>query len=318
MSETLRNPTLPSFGSLPLARVALDRGGALRSRPALLDDLWGAPATRVMFIAQGKSPVVGGELLLVEPSTVTRPAILVYLGRTLTDDPDDAGIPAGTHILLAVLETIDTALLDDAGWMGLREAALALTGRDAGIFVEAASIANWHAKHTHCPRCGTLTEVVEGGWVRRCPADESTHYPRTDPAIIVAVVDDADRLLLGSAAAWPEGRFSTLAGFVEPGESLEAAVIREVAEESGIEVHSPRYLGSQPWPFPASLMLGFIATAVNTNQVPDGVEIMEVRWFTRTELFEAVHSGEITIPTGASVSRALIEHWYGGPLPGQW
>ena len=150
--------------------------------------------------------------------------------------------------------------------------------------------------------------------MRRCLADGSDHYPRTDPAIIVAVIDDSDRLLLGSAAAWPKGRFSTLAGFVEPGESLEGAVIREVAEESGIEVHSPQYLGSQPWPFPASLMLGFIATAVNTNEVPDGVEIMDLRWFTREELAAAVQNGDVTIPTGASVSRALIEHWYGGRL----
>ncbi|PVE17834.1 NAD(+) diphosphatase [Arthrobacter sp. Bz4] len=314
MSETLRIPTLPSFGALPLARVALDRGGALRSSPLLLDELWGAPTTRVMFIAQGKSPVVDGNLLFVDSATVSRPETLVYLGRTLADDSDHGGIPTGTHILLAVLESTDNEIFDGTSWLGLREVALALSGRDAGIFVQAASIANWHAKHTHCPRCGALTEVVEGGWVRRCPADESSHYPRTDPAIIVAVVDDADRLLLGSAAAWPEGRFSTLAGFVEPGESLEAAVIREVAEESGIEVHSPLYLGSQPWPFPASLMVGFIATAVNTNQVPDGAEIVDLRWFTRTELLEAVRSGEITIPTGASVSRALIEHWYGGSL----
>ncbi|MBG6179901.1 NAD(+) diphosphatase [Arthrobacter sp. CAN_A1] len=314
MSETLRIPALQSFGSLPMARVALDRGGALRSNPELLDELWEAPATHVMFIAHGRSPVIDGSLLLVEAATVDRPAAPIYLGQTLADDPDHGGVPAGSHIFLAILETVDTASYPEGVWLGLRDAATALSGRDAGIFVQAAAVANWHDKHTHCPRCGTLTEVVEGGWVRRCPADGSDHYPRTDPAIIVAVVDDDDRLLLGSAAAWPEGRFSTLAGFVEPGESLEAAVIREVAEESGIVVHSPQYLGSQPWPFPASLMLGFIATAVNTNQVPDGVEIMDVRWFTRAELAVAVRDGDITVPTGASVSRALIEHWYGGPL----
>lgn len=307
-------PTLQSFGSLPLARVSLDRGGDLRSTPSLIDELWGAHNARVMFIARGLSPVVNGSLLLADSATVKRPVLTVYLGRTLADDPDHGGIPAGTHLLLAVLDSVDPGILDEDAWVGLRDAALSLSGRDAGIFVQAAAIANWHGKHTHCPLCGALTEVVEGGWVRRCPGDGSTHYPRTDPAIIVAVVDNADRLLLGSAAAWPTGRFSTLAGFVEPGESLEAAVIREVAEESGIEVHSPQYLGSQPWPFPASLMLGFIATAVNTNQVPDGVEIADVRWFTRDELAAAVSTGEITLPTGASVSRALIEHWFGGPL----
>ncbi|MHA7153696.1 NAD(+) diphosphatase [Arthrobacter sp. TMN-50] len=314
MSETLRIPACQSFGSLPMARVALDRGGALRSSPELLDELWGTPTTRVMFIAHGRSPIIDGSLLLVDSATIDRPETPIYLGKTLADDPDHAGVPAGSHIFLAILDAVDTAIRVDEAWLGLRDAATALSDRDAGIFVQAAAVANWHAKHTYCPRCGTLTEVVEGGWVRRCPADGSDHYPRTDPAIIVAVVDDDDRLLLGSAAAWPEGRFSTLAGFVEPGESLEAAVIREVAEESGIDVHSPQYLGSQPWPFPASLMLGFIATAVNTNQVPDGVEILDVRWFTRAELAAAVRDGEITVPTGASVSRALIEHWYGGPL----
>ncbi|MBE0008724.1 MULTISPECIES: NAD(+) diphosphatase [unclassified Arthrobacter] len=314
MSETLRIPALSSFGNLPLARVSLDRGGALRSSPTLLDDLWGAPGTRVMFIAQGRSPMLDGRLMLKDSAQVKRPDTPIYLGRTLADDPDHGGVPEGTHILLAVLDAVDPDILDDDGWVDLRAAATLLSGRDAGIFAQAVAIANWHAKHTHCPRCGTLTEVTEGGWVRRCPSDGTDHYPRTDPAIIVAVVDEADRLLLGSAAAWPEGRFSTLAGFVEPGESLEGAVIREVAEESGIEVHSPQYLGSQPWPFPASLMLGFIATAVNTNQVPDGVEIMDVRWFTRSELSTAVRAGDITIPTGVSVSRALIEHWYGGPL----
>lgn len=315
MNEALRISTLPPLGSLPLARVAVDRGGPLRTNPLLFDELWGAPETKVMFIAGGKTPVAGSSLVFVDSTEVERPVNPVYLGRTLQGDAEQSGLVPGTHIMLAVLEDVNSAREgNDAVWLGLRDAAASLPGRDTGLFVQAAAIANWHATHTHCPRCGAVTVPEEGGWVRRCPADQSLHYPRTDPAIIVAVTDDRDRLLLGSSASWADNRFSTLAGFVEPGESLEAAVIREVAEESAIEVHSLQYLGSQPWPFPASLMVGFTAKAANTDLIPDGVEIVDVRWFSREDLGRAVGSGEIVVAGGSSIARALIEHWYGGPL----
>lgn len=314
MSEALRISTLPPLGSLPLARVAVDRGGPLRTSPLLFDELWGAPETKVMFIAGGKTPVAGSSLVFVDSTEVERPVNPIYLGRTLQGDAEHNGLAPGTHIMLAVLEDADSTGDDDAVWLGLRDAAAFLPGRDTGLFVQAAAIANWHATHTHCPRCGAGTVPEEGGWVRRCPADQSLHYPRTDSAIIVAVTDESDRLLLGSSASWADNRFSTLAGFVEPGESLEAAVIREVAEESGIEVHSLQYLGSQPWPFPASLMVGFTAKAANTDLSPDGVEIVDVRWFSREELGQAVGSGDIVVASGSSIARALIEHWYGGPL----
>jgi NAD+ diphosphatase len=194
--------------------------------------------------------------------------------------------------------------------------AAAMTDRDAGVFVEAVAIANWHAVHTHCPRCGSPTTVTHSGWVRRCPRDGSEHFPRTDPAIIVTVVDRQDRLLLGNNIAWGPHRYSTLAGFVEPGESVEAAVVREVHEESNLVVHSPEYLGSQPWPFPQSLMLGYTATTDHPEAADaDREEVAHVRWFTRDELAAAVASGDITIPGSSSISRALIEHWFGGPLP---
>ncbi|WP_028279118.1 NAD(+) diphosphatase [Arthrobacter sp. H5] len=311
MTNALRISSLPPLGSLPLARGSVDRGSSFRAAPGLFDRLWGAADARVMFLATGKSPVTGNRLMLVDSADVPRPADPIYLGRT---EEADEHTPLGTHVILVILPEIDTARADDGSWMGLRDAAASLPAQDAGLFVQAVAIANWHTNHTHCPRCGHATAPEEGGWVRRCPADQSLHYPRTDPAIIATVTDEEDRVLLGSSAAWPEGRYSTLAGFVEPGESLEAAVIREIAEESGVTVHSPEYLGSQPWPFPASLMLGFTAKAAHITPVPDGVEIKDVRWFSRKELYEALSRGDISVASGSSIARSLIEHWYGGPL----
>jgi NAD+ diphosphatase len=309
MIDPLRTLVLPPLGSLPLSRADADRDGDSRTSENLLDTLWASPGTRVLALVRGKAPVQGSTLRLVAPAQVERPDLLVYLGRINEGAPD-----AGCSVVLAVLAEEDTALAPLEQWLGLRDIAASLDARDAGLFVEAAAIANWHATHTHCPRCGTPTEVRAGGWVRQCPRDDSEHYPRTDAAIIVSVIDDDDRLLLGSAVAWPEDRYSTLAGFVEPGESLEAAVIREVGEESGIEVEAPQYLGSQPWPFPASLMLGFTARAVTTDAVPDRAEMRSVRWFTRDELFAEVRDGTIAVAGGISIARALIERWYGGPL----
>ncbi|MCU1432946.1 MAG: diphosphatase, partial [Actinotalea sp.] len=164
-------------------------------------------------------------------------------------------------------------------WATLREVGDALGDRDAGLAVSAVGLSAWHDRHPRCPLCGAATTAVQAGWVRRCTADGSDHYPRTDPAVIMAVTDVDGRLLLGHGAAWPDARFSTLAGYVEPGESLEGAVRREVAEEAGVVVGEVTYRGSQPWPFPASLMLAFTARAETTEVVVDGVELTEARWF---------------------------------------
>ncbi|GAA2171954.1 NAD(+) diphosphatase [Arthrobacter parietis] len=303
--------SLPPLGSLPLARGTADRGSTFRITPDLFDQLWDQPETRILHLARRRSPFRNGRLVLSPVAEVERPKNPVYLGSTVETTAD---MPAGTHIVLVEHEDVQPALAADEDWIGLRDAASDLPAQESGLFVEAVAISNWHATHTHCPRCGQPTEPIDGGWVRRCPADESLHYPRTDPAIIVTVTDEEDRLLLGSSAAWPQNRFSTLAGFVEPGESLEAAVVREVEEESGIVVHSPTYLGSQPWPFPASLMLGFTAKAAHARPVPDGVEIRDVRWFSREELFAGLKEERLSVASGASIARALIEHWYGGPL----
>ena len=154
--------------------------------------------------------------------------------------------------------------------------------------------------------------MERAGWVRRCESDNLELFPRTDPAIIVGVVDEHDRILLGSQGVWEENRFSILAGFVEPGESLEAAVVREMQEEAGILVSNPEYLGSQAWPFPYSLMLGYTARYVGGTVTPDGEEIVKLRWFSREEL--KAEANVLLLPGRLSIARAIIEHWLGEEL----
>ena len=291
-----------------LSRGALDRAAHLRTDDGALARAWADPAARVL-------PVSAGMAAVTEESDGTIALVLVA--------PDEA--PPGTRIFLGLdaasvayfavgVERLLLPVGTGARAAGLREVGSLLGSRDAGLFVHAAALLNWHATHTHCPRCGTVTEPVAGGHIRRCPADASEHFPRTDPAVIMAVLDRADRILLGHQAVWPPGRFSTLAGFVEPGESLETAVAREVAEEAGVVVEGVDYAGSQPWPFPASLMLGFYARAASTDIVVDGLEIAEARWFTRAELRQSTAGGEVLLPPVVSIARRLIEGWYGGPL----
>ncbi len=208
-----------------------------------------------------------------------------------------------------------TPLPSGARWSSLRVVGATLSARDAGLATAAVALDAWHARHPRCPRCGAVTVATQSGWVRACTVDGSEHYPRTDPAVIMAVVDDQDRLLLGHATAWAAHRWSTLAGFVEPGESLENAVRREVREETGVVVDTVEYRGSQPWPFPASLMLGFRAHARSTDVAVDGVELEAAAWFTRAELREAVASGDVIPPGPSSIARALVEDWFGGRLP---
>ena len=201
----------------------------------------------------------------------------------------------------------------------LREAAALLNDRDAGLFTHAVALANWHATHTHCPRCGTPTVTVAAGHAQRCPADGSEHFPRIDPAVIMLVTDPDDRCLLARNRRWPERRVSILAGFVEPGESAEQAVAREVQEETGIVADRVRYAGSQPWPMPQSLMLGFRAAASGDLELRvDDDEIAEAHWYSREELRRALAAREILLPPPVSIAHRLIESWYGEELPGVW
>ncbi|HEX3002741.1 MAG TPA: NAD(+) diphosphatase [Angustibacter sp.] len=297
-------------GSLDLPELALTRAvddrAAARRGPTLLAELLGDPRTRVVEVSRGRAQLAEDGDGLRWRSPV--PADAARLGVFLGEQQDVAYVAVG-------LADDEAPADDDPSWPGLRSLAAALGPVDAGLVVQAVAVLNWHDTHRFCPRCGAPTEVVEAGYVRRCTADGSQHWPRTDPAVIMTVVDDDDRLLLGRHVGWPSGRFSTLAGFVEPGESLEAAVRREVLEEVGLAVGEVAYRGSQPWPFPSSVMLGFTARALGTDVRPDGDEIAEARWFTRDELREAVDTGVVGLSPRVSISRALVEHWYGERLP---
>lgn len=189
---------------------------------------------------------------------------------------------------------------------------------EASLAVHAVGLACWHQTHPHCARCGALTEVAQAGHTRHCPSCGAEHFPRTDPAVIMLVTDGDDRALLGRQPSWPEGRFSTLAGFVEPGETLDDAVRREVKEEAGIDVGAVEYAGSQPWPFPSSLMLGFFGTATSDKITVDGDEIAEARWFSRQEITDQTAAGELLLPPKVSISRWLVEKWHGGEITGRW
>lgn len=189
---------------------------------------------------------------------------------------------------------------------------------DASLGVHAVGIARWHQTHRFCASCGAPSVPQQAGHVRVCTACGTHHFPRTDPAVIMLITDDQDRALLGRQPVWPEGRFSTLAGFVEPGEALDDAVRREVMEEVGVTVGDVRYAGSQPWPFPASLMLGFFGTATHSEILVDHDEIAEARWFTREEVTEMTSSADLLLPPNVSISRALIQTWHGGTIHGTW
>jgi NAD+ diphosphatase len=185
---------------------------------------------------------------------------------------------------------------------------------EAAAALEAVGLTEWHRRHPFCARCGAPTEPTEGGHRRGCPRCGASHFPRMDPAVIMLVCN-GDRCVLARRVNSPEGRWSTLAGYVEPGESLEAAVAREVHEEVALAVRAVRYRGSQPWPFPSSLMLAFEAEVEPDEPVVDGREIGEARWFTRAELFEGIESAAIAIPGPIAASNFLIRSWL-GQLPG--
>ncbi|WP_461007739.1 NAD(+) diphosphatase [Streptomyces capparidis] len=298
---------------LPLARTAVDRAADRRTDEAWLAAAWSHPGTRVLPVCEGKALVVdadaadgkGARLVLLPSFEAPEGTERYFLGVD----------GAGTAYFGLSVATLPGRMDDAARPAGLREVALLLDDRDSGLMVNAVALDNWHRMHRFCARCGQPTQLASAGHVRRCPACGAEHYPRTDPAVIMLVVDADDRCLLGNHALWPRGRFSTLAGFVEPGESLEQAVRREVAEEAGVRVGEVSYQGSQPHPFPSSLMLGFLARALSTDIQVDGEEMAEARWFTRRELAEAVSSGEVIPPNEMSIARRLVELWYGGPLP---
>jgi len=281
------------------AGARLDRAGQRRTDAAWLRERLADPASRALL--------VGSEGVFVDASSEPPRPLLVPLSAVSADDPvllgvDDAG---------ALFAVRFDGPFDGAAPMELREAGARMSQRDGGLVAYAAAITTWHATHPHCSRCGALTEVGEAGHVRVCPVCRALHHPRTDPVVIM-LVHDGDRALLGRQPTWPEGRYSALAGFVEPGESLEEAVQREVLEEARVQVRDVLYRSSQPWPFPMSLMLGFHATYAGGEAAAGDDELDDVRWFAREEL-SSIARGETDfhLPPPLAIARQLIDEWLG-------
>lgn len=181
----------------------------------------------------------------------------------------------------------------------------------APLFAAAMSLARWHARHRFCANCGHASEIVRGGWSRSCPRCSAEHFPRVDPVVIMLVEHDG-RLLLGRQPHYPPDRYSALAGFVEVGEAIEDAVAREVKEEAGVDVRDVRYVASQPWPFPSSLMIGCRADALSGDLTIDTAELEDARWFTRDEIERSIAGAEgapFRSPPPTAIARTLLEHW---------
>ncbi len=303
--------------SLPLSRAEVDRSTARRRDTEWLAAAWADPGTRVVVVENGQALVRSAgdteELVFVSPAQA--PEGIRFLLGTDADGTAYFGVAGPLPKPQAATDADGSGIRPTS----LRQAGPLLSDRDVGLMTHAVALANWHAVHRHCPRCGAITEPEMAGHSRRCVADGSEHFPRLDPAVIMLVTDPDDRALLARNAQWPERRVSILAGFVEPGESAEQAVAREVFEETGISVSDTRYVGSQPWPMPHSLMLGFRAQATGSLVITvDQEEIAEAGWFSRDELRARIAAGDIKLPPPVSIAHRIIESWYGSELAGAW
>jgi NAD+ diphosphatase len=282
-------------GPNTFAGETLDRAGPQRRDEAWLAARLADPATRVM-VASEAGVVVADE----------RPRLVAV---------DD--LPGGLELVLLGVDGEGRAIFaadpgDDfpGERRGLRDLAPVLSQADGGLLAHGVALLNWHRRHRFCSNCGAPSDSREAGHMRQCPRCGAQHHPRTDPVVIM-LVHDGDRAILGRQAHWPPGRYSALAGFVEPGESLEEAVAREVREETGARVADVTYRSSQPWPFPASLMLGFIARWTAGEPVVGDGELEDVRWFTREE----IAAGAAKLPPRQAIARRLIEEWLGDEAP---
>jgi NAD+ diphosphatase len=276
----------------------LDRCGEHRANAEWMAAQCAAAHARWLpFDSEGRAPVRGHRLCWMGSGKLAPDAPANFLGCV-------AGTP-----LYALREPVPHgATFPDAEWLDLRTAASELERDDAAVFAYARGLANWQASMRHCSYCGAALALIDGGHRAACSGCGRLHFPRTDAAIIV-IVEQGDACLLGRQAVWRPRQYSTLAGFVEPGESLADAVRREVREETGVEVLDCDFHSSQPWPFPASLMLGFTATAAGRAiSLADG-ELEDARWFTAQDIVGGLHDGTLRVSTPLSISYRLIEYW---------
>lgn len=289
----------------------INRASHLRTDAKALAELW--PNALIVQIIDGRIAATDDALIFCDASTVASQLesftqgerFFLGLGRD-NNTPYFAWRTSWINEPASEEEKFE-------GFATLREVGSNLDEIEISLAMHAVGLANWHATHPCCSRCGAATVSDLGGAVRVCVEDSTQHHPRTDPAVIVLVKDSGDRILLGHQPIWPDKRFSTFAGFVEPGESFEECVSREVFEEAGVYCNDIHYLRSQAWPFPASIMIAFEAiTDHPENARPDGEEITEVRWFSRGEMKIAVATADILLPPSISVARKMITAWYVG------
>ena len=306
--------TISDYADAPtFTGMTLDRAMAEREDPDRVAQLLADPRARAVAAA------ADGVLLDDDHENGTGPALL----RVPADpeaEPILLGLQNGSALFATDLEALAQsereALTARGAIASLRDAGAAVPRPEAALAAYVTALLNWHRRHRFCSNCGAATVVREAGYSRRCPRCGTVHFPRTDPVVIMTVEHD-DRLLLGHRAGWPARRYSVLAGFVSPGEAAEEAVVREVAEESGIVARDPKFVGSQPWPFPSSLMLGFEARSDGGEPRASDGELDAVQWFTRAEVQAGVQGRhpDLLLPPGVSIARFLIDRWLARPAP---
>ena len=277
------------------AGPGIDRADALRAMPDEVAALLGDERATAVMWSDG-APALGIDGRLQWQSVAGDEPLFLGLDNGV---PRFSALPDGT---------VPTDSRAHFGLLGQ------LAPDDAPLFAAALSLANWHRRHGFCSVCGSPTDPNRGGWSRECRSCSAEHYPRVDPVVIM-LAEHNGRMLLGRQPQYPPGRYSALAGFVEPGETIEAAVARELFEEAGIRVTNVRYLASQPWPFPSSLMIGAIADSTGAELVIDRTELDDARWFRRDEVEAALTGDEgasFLPPPRFAIARTLLEHWVAG------
>lgn len=305
----------------------LDRGGAVRGKPDEIAALLALDTARVLAIWRGKVLKSGDGLVWLpvdHPVLALATEAPVFLSQEETGPrfaqdisrwvPHQDAAEMGSFIDTTTQHHPDAP--EGADFYELKMTATTLTRRDAELAASARSVLQWHEFHRFCANCGEPTQITAAGWQRACAACGRLHFPRTDPVVIMAITH-GNSILMGRGTGWPEGFYSLLAGFIEPGETMEGAVRREVFEEAGVRVGPVSYAASQPWPYPSSLMLGCRGEAISTEINIDPHEILDARWVTREDMalvFAGAHP-ELSEPRRGSIAHALIEAWLADRLP---